>query len=61
MVYHIDAHWIIQGSVAHWGHVHQRQNRYQARLAIEPADGLWKLTQFDLMDEQRVNQQRALP
>jgi len=60
-VYHIDTHWMIQGSVAHWGHVHQRQNRYQARLAIEPIDGLWKLTQFELIDEQRIDQQRALP
>lgn len=60
-VYHIDTYWMIQGSVAHWGHVHQRQNRYQARLAIEPIDGLWKLTQFELMDEQRIDQQRVLP
>ena len=60
-VYRLDTDWTIQGSVAHWGHVHQRQNRYQARLAIEPVDGLWKLTQFDLMDEQRIDQQVRTP
>lgn len=59
--YHIDTSWIAQGSVAHWGHVHQRQNRYQARLAIEPVDGIWKLTRFELMDEQRIDQQNAQP
>lgn len=59
--YHIDTDWTIQGSVAHWGHVHQRQNRYQARLAIEPVDGLWKLTQFDLMDEERIDQREGQP
>jgi hypothetical protein len=48
------ATWNVHGSVGHWGHVHQRSNRYQAELEIAPVDGSWKLTGLEILDEQRL-------
>jgi len=46
--------WNVAGSVGHWGHVHQRTNRYRASLGIEPVDGVWKLTSLELLEEERL-------
>jgi len=50
-----DVTWTAMGSVGHWGHVHMRQNRYQARLTLNPADGHWTVTGLTLLDEQRID------
>ncbi len=46
--------WTVSGSVGHWGHVHQRTNRYQARLSVKDVDGRWKITALDLLQEERT-------
>jgi hypothetical protein len=46
--------WNVEGSVGHWGHVHQRQNQYRARLTVEAVDGHWKITALDLLEEERT-------
>ncbi len=46
--------WNVYGSVGHWGHVHQRNNRYQANLVIAPEAGSWKLFGLEILDEQRL-------
>jgi hypothetical protein len=46
--------WNVAGSVGHWGHIHQRRNRYRARLDVRPIDGRWKLTGLDILDEERL-------
>jgi hypothetical protein len=46
--------WDVMGSVGHWGHVHQRINRYNAVLDVENMDGRWKITGLDILDETRV-------
>ena len=50
-----DVTWTAMGSVGHWGHIHMRQNRYQARLTLNPADGHWTVTGLTLLDEQRID------
>jgi hypothetical protein len=45
--------WNVTGSVAHWGHIHQRRNQYEAVLRVEPVDGAWKITGMELLSEQR--------
>ena len=45
--------WTVTGSVGHWGHVHQRKNQYRARLTVEAADGRWRITSLDLLEEER--------
>ena len=48
------ATWNVGGSVGHWGHVHQRRNKYRAQLEIEPVDAVWKLTGIEILEEQRL-------
>jgi hypothetical protein len=46
--------WNVAGSVGHWGHIHQRRNRYEAVFTVKPVDGVWKITQLELVSEERL-------
>jgi hypothetical protein len=46
--------WNVSGSVGHWGHIHTRTNQYEARLTVRAIDGAWKLTDMQLIQEQRI-------
>ncbi len=46
--------WTVAGTVGHWGHVHQRTNRYEAELTIQPVEGVWKVTALELLQEERI-------
>jgi hypothetical protein len=48
------ASWNVYGSVGHWGHVHQRVNRYDADLTVEVIDGAWRITELDVLQEERL-------
>jgi len=48
------ATWNVFGSVGHWGHIHSRSNRYEAELEIAPSEGVWKLSNLEILDEQRL-------
>jgi hypothetical protein len=48
------ATWQVGGSVGHWGHVHQRRNRYRADLTVAPVDGAWRLTRVEILEEERL-------
>jgi len=50
----IRTQWTALGTVGHWGHVHTRQNLYDAILTLAVVDGAWKLTGIELLEEQRV-------
>ena len=45
--------WSVQGSVQHWGHLHSRTNQYVALFTVEPRNDAWKITQMEVLDEQR--------
>ncbi len=45
--------WTVAGSVGHWGCIHQRRNRYTAEFTVRPVDGTWKITDLELLDEER--------
>jgi len=47
--------WTVSGSVGHWGHLHTRENQYEAILTIESVDGVWKITGLELLEETRVS------
>ena len=49
-----DATWVVGGSVGHWGHLHQRRNKYQAKLDIRPVDGVWKMVDMEVLQEERL-------
>jgi hypothetical protein len=47
--------WTAVGSVGHWGHIHTRQNVYDAILTLAVADGSWKISGIELLEEKRVD------
>ena len=49
----VTARWNVSGSVNHFGHTHYRRNRYAALVRLLPVDGVWKITQIDVRDEER--------
>jgi hypothetical protein len=48
------ASWNVAGSVGHWGHIHQRRNQYRAQLDVAPVDGVWKLVDLEILEEERL-------
>jgi hypothetical protein len=49
-----NAAWTVGGTVTHFGHRHFRQNRYDARVAVVPVDGHWKIRSIEVLDEKRL-------
>ncbi|OAI57109.1 hypothetical protein AYO49_02750 [Verrucomicrobiaceae bacterium SCGC AG-212-N21] len=45
--------WTAFGRVGHWGHMHNRINKYKANMTVEPVDGAWKLTGLEVLEEVR--------
>jgi hypothetical protein len=48
------ATWNVAGSVGHWGHVHQRVNQYEAELTVQVIDGAWRITDLEVLQEERL-------
>ena len=46
--------WTALGTVGHWGHQHQRLNRYKAKLTVTPVQSEWKITALEVMEERRL-------
>ena len=46
--------WRITGTVNHWGHTHQRRNRYDAMITIQPIEQNWKIVALDVIEERRL-------
>ena len=46
--------WTVAGTVEHWGHIHERQNRFEAVFTIEPRDDNWKITRMDIASQEQV-------
>jgi hypothetical protein len=53
LVFH--AKWTAMGTVGHWGHIHTRENQYEANITVEPTDGAWKITGLELLEEKRID------
>ena len=47
--------WSAVGTVGHWGHIHSRQNLYDAILTLAVSEGSWKITGIELLEEKRVD------
>lgn len=50
----VEANWTVYGSVGHWGHIHQRSNRYLARLRVGVDGQRWKLEEMTVLQEERL-------
>ena len=49
----IEASWTVSGSVNHFGHTHYRRNRSAARFGLRAIEGVWKITQIEVLEETR--------
>jgi hypothetical protein len=49
-----NCNWTVTGSVGHWGHVHQRTNQYSGQFKVQAIDDQWKLTEMELLSEERL-------
>jgi hypothetical protein len=57
--YRIKGNWTASGTVGHWGHVHVRENLYDAELKVQAVDGKWKIIALELLEEKRVEPGQA--
>ena len=48
------AEWVTIGEVTHWGHTHERTNRYEAEMTVSAAEETWRISALDLLNEERV-------
>jgi hypothetical protein len=53
-----EARWTATGAVSHWGHTHDRTNRYHALITIAPSGELWKIVGLEVLSEERLTQSR---
>jgi hypothetical protein len=47
------ATWRVDGTVEHWGHIHTRQNEYEAVFTLRPVDDAWRIASTELLSEER--------
>lgn len=52
--------WTVSGTVEHWGHVHERQNQFDAVFTIEPREGYWKITRMDVAGQTQKSARTTL-
>ena len=43
--------WNLVGTIEHWGHIHERENQYDANFEIRLKDDAWKITRMKVVDE----------
>jgi hypothetical protein len=55
LAYALRGQWTAMGTVGHWGHVHTRENLYDAIVTIEVVNGTWKITELDVIEENRID------
>ncbi len=46
--------WRVRDTIDHWGHRHVRQNEYQANISLKAVDGYWKISNIEMIDQQRL-------
>ena len=42
--------WDLVGTIEHWGHIHERLNKYDAEFTVQLRDDAWKITSMQEMD-----------
>ena len=47
--------WTALGDVGHWGHIHTRENVYDAILTLAVVDRFWKIVDIEVYEEKRID------
>jgi len=57
----LDTTWRVTGTVEHWGHIHTRENEFDARMKISTTPkGRGRIVGFEVTDEKRVRFETAV-
>lgn len=52
--YTVACKWDVLGKVKHWGHAHERRNRYAATFQLEPREHHWKICEVNVTRQERI-------
>ncbi len=52
--YTFTCEWYVSGTIRHWAHQHNRQNRYVGLITVKRIEDTWKIVEWELLDEQRI-------
>ncbi|MDA7916309.1 hypothetical protein N9B94_03650, partial [Verrucomicrobia bacterium] len=52
-VFRMNGTWTVRGSIEHWGHVHERQNLYNAKLRIGVHGDSWRVQSLQITQQRR--------
>jgi len=56
----LHATWQVAGTVEHWGHVHERENQFEAVFSVKPINNTWKITRMDILGQQQKSARTTL-
>lgn len=56
----LHATWKVLGRMEHWGHIHQREDEYQALFRVGPVEGAWRVLSFQPLGQRRLSFQTGL-
>lgn len=45
--------WNLIGTIEHWGHIHERENKYDATFKVQLRDDAWKITSMEVDNEEQ--------
>ncbi len=54
-IFYVDWAWRVFGVVSHWGHVHQRINKYRARYTVRNDGEAWKISAVQVDEHERID------
>lgn len=52
--------WTVSGTVEHWGHIHERNNKFSALFTIQEDNGDWKITGLQMEDQESLTAKTRL-
>lgn len=58
--FQIRAKWVVAGTVEHWGHIHERQNQFEALFTVKPRDGEWKICEMIVEGQNQLSARTRL-
>ncbi len=56
----LECTWRVVGTVEHWGHIHTRENEFEALLEVRSKQGFWKLAGIEIVNEKRIRFETGL-
>ena len=51
----VEAYWVVEGTVYHWGHSHPKQTIYHANYTITDDEGKWRITDSQVLSSEHLN------